>query len=202
MLNLCQMLKVGLTGSIGSGKSTIAGVFRVLGIPVYLADTEAKKIMDRPDVAQLVASEFGSQLIGSDGFIVRKALAEVVFKDASQLQKLNALIHPLVRAHFNEWCQGLTNVPYLIQEAAILYESGFYTQFDKVIVVAAPYEERISRVIKRDGMTREQVLDRMDKQWPEEKKLEKADFVIFNGDHSLAIPQVLEIHQAYSGIAL
>lgn len=188
------MLKVGLTGSIGSGKSTIAGVFHVLGIPVYMSDDEAKKILDQPEVVELVVGHFGIDLVGSDGLIMRKALAAEVFSDVEKLRWLNAVIHPRVREHFSKWIDKQVNVPYIMQEAAIIYESGFSTFFDKIIVVAAPVEERISRVIKRDNMSRQQVLDRLNKQWPEEKKLEQADYVIFNGDHSQAIPQVLEIH--------
>lgn len=195
------MLKVGLTGSIGSGKSTIAGVFRVLSIPVYMADDEAKKILDQPDVIASVVQEFGPGILGTEGLILRKALANVVFGDAIKLGKLNAIIHPRVRSHFLQWVEAAHDVPYIMQEAAIIYESGFFKYFDKIIVVAAPFEERISRVRKRDGMERQQVLDRMDKQWTEEKKLEQADFVIFNGDHSQAIPQVLEVHEALCHIS-
>jgi len=195
------MLKVGLTGSIGSGKSTIAGVFRTLGIPVYVADEEAKKILNQPATIKEVVQEFGHEILGPDGLIIRKALAHMVFDDLSKLIKLNAIIHPRVRSHFLQWIEKEHDVPYIMQEAAIIYESGFHVFFDKIIAVAAPYEERIARVIKRDGMNRQLVLDRMDKQWPEEKKLEQADFVIFNGDHSLAVPQVLEIHELLCNIS-
>ncbi|MBK6962947.1 MAG: dephospho-CoA kinase [Bacteroidales bacterium] len=195
------MLKVGLTGSIGSGKSTIAGVFRVLGIPVYVSDDEAKKILDHPDIVDLVVNKFGKDVAGPDGLINRKALATEVFTDAEKLRWLNSVIHPRVREHFSEWIENQTNVSYILQEAAIIYESGFSTFFDKIIVVAAPVEERISRVIKRDTMTRQEVLDRLNKQWPEEKKLEQADYVIFNGDHSQAIPQVLEVHDHLCSIS-
>lgn len=195
------MLKVGLTGSIGSGKSTIAGVFRVLGIPVYVSDDEAKKILDRPDIVDLVVNKFGKDVTGPDGLINRKSLATEVFTDGEKLRWLNSVIHPRVREHFSVWIETQSNVPYILQEAAIIYESGFSTFFDKIIVVAAPVEERISRVIKRDTMTRQEVLDRLNKQWPEEKKLEQADYVIFNGDHSQAIPQVLEVHDHLCSIS-
>lgn len=195
------MLKVGLTGSIGSGKSTIAGVFRVLGIPVYVADEEAKKIMNLPDVIESVVQNFGPEILGTDGLIKRKVLADMVFGDAGKLGKLNAIVHPLVRSHFLHWTELKHNAPYIMQEAAIIYESGFHAFFDKIIVVAAPYEERISRVMQRDSLGRQQVLDRMDKQWSEEKKLEQADFVIFNGDLSQAIPQVLDVHEVLCAIS-
>lgn len=195
------MLKVGLTGSIGSGKSTIAGVFRVLGIPVYVADDEAKKILDQSDVIALVIENFGPDLINKHGLIDRKALASRVFVDSGKLRILNSIIHPRVRSNFSDWIARAQNVPYIMQEAAIIYESGFYTFFDKIIVVAAPVEERLARVVKRDGMTRREVLDRMDKQWPEEKKLEQADYVIFNAEHTQAVPQVLEIHEHLCSIS-
>lgn len=195
------MLKVGLTGSIGSGKSTIAGVFRVLGIPIYMADEEAKKILDLPEIIEKVVGLFGNYLINADGLIDRKALAGEVFSDSEKLGRLNAIIHPRVRTHFSEWIESTVNVPYIMQEAAIMYESGFSTFFDKIIVVAAPVEERIARVVKRDIMTRQQVLDRMDKQWSESKKLEQADYVIFNSEYSQAIPQVLEIHEHLCSIS-
>ncbi|MFH1121489.1 MAG: dephospho-CoA kinase [Bacteroidota bacterium] len=196
------MLKVGLTGSIGSGKSTIAGVFQVLGIPVYVADDEAKKILDQPEIIRLIVDEFGTGLTNAGGLIDRKALAAEVFSDSEKLSRLNAIIHPRVRSHFSDWICRTVNVPYILQEAAIMYESGFANFFDKIIVVAAPVEERIARVIKRDAMTRQQVLDRMDKQWTEEKKLEHADYVIFNSEHSQAIPQVLEIHEHLISISI
>ena len=188
------MLKVGLTGSIGSGKSTIAGVFRILGIPVYGSDEEAKKILDLPEVVTMVAGRFGPEVLTSEGLVNRKALAAKVFSNPDELNWLNSVIHPRVRNHFTEWIARQEPVPYILQEAAIIYESGFSAFFDKIIVVAAPVEERISRVIRRDNMSRQEVRDRIDKQWPEERKLEQADYVIFNGDHSQAIPQVLEIH--------
>lgn len=195
------MLKVGLTGSIGSGKSTIAGVFRVLGIPVYVADDEARKIMDLPDVIERIVAEFGSHFISPSGTIDRKALASEVFTDSTRLEKLNAIIHPMVKSHFSDWMDRQMNVPYILQEAAIMFESGFSVFFDKIIVVAAPVEERIARVIRRDAMSRQEVLDRMDKQWPEERKLERSDYVIFNSEHSQAIPQVLEIHEHLCSIS-
>lgn len=195
------MLKVGLTGSIGSGKSTIAGVFRVLGIPIYMADEEAKKILDLPEIVDQVVGLFGKNLTNADGLINRQALAAEVFSDAEKLGRLNAVIHPRVRSHFSEWIENTVNAPYIMQEAAIMYESGFSIFFDKIIVVAAPVEERIARVVKRDIMTRQQVLDRMDKQWSETKKLEQADYVIFNSEYSQAIPQVLEIHEHLCSIS-
>ncbi len=173
----------------------------MLGIPVYVSDDEAKKILDHPDIVDLVVNKFGKDVAGPDGLINRKALATEVFTDAEKLRWLNSVIHPRVREHFSEWIENQTNVSYILQEAAIIYESGFSTFFDKIIVVAAPVEERISRVIKRDTMTRQEVLDRLNKQWPEEKKLEQADYVIFNGDHSQAIPQVLEVHDHLCSIS-
>lgn len=188
------MLKVGLTGSIGSGKSTMARYFQVLGIPVYIADVEAKKFLSDAEVTRLIVEMAGTDVLFADGSIDRRKLAAVVFNDPGKLAELNGIIHPRVRQHFYRWVDEQRDVPYIIQEAAVLFESGFYTMFDKIITVAAPEEERISRVMRRDGATREEVLARMDNQWPEEEKILKSDFVIINGDNDLAIPQVNEIH--------
>jgi dephospho-CoA kinase len=189
------MLKVGLTGSIGSGKSTVASFFRVLGVPVYIADVEAKKFLFNPEVIALIVDLAGEEVLAEDGSIDRRALASRVFSNPEKLQGLNSIIHPRVRKHFLAWADENNHVPYLIQESAIIFESGFYSMFDLIIVVAAPEEERISRVIQRDGFRREEVISRMENQWPEHLKIEKANFLINNSDHDLVIPQVLKIHQ-------
>ncbi len=191
------MLKVGLTGSIGSGKSTIAKAFTILGIPVYFSDIEAKKILDQPDIIESIVAKLGSDLLSSNGFIDRKSLASRVFNDHNALQWLNSLIHPRVRRHFIEWVDSNNHLPYIIQESAIMLETGFSSFFDKIVVVTCPLEERINRVLYRDNMTREQVLERMENQWPEELKVKKADMIIKNDDRSLALPQILALHQIF-----
>lgn len=188
------MLKIGLTGSIGSGKSTIAGLFKRLGVPVYIADQEAKKFLEQPEVISLITQMAGVEILTADGKIDRRRLASKVFEDYQKLQDLNIIIHPRVRQHFLQWAAQFVDEPYIIQESAIIYESGFFNLFDSIIVVAAPQEERIARVIKRDEFKREEVISRIENQWPEDLKIEKAGFVIHNSDVDIVIPQVLKIH--------
>ena len=189
------MLKIGLTGSIGSGKSTIARFFEVLGVPVYIADIEAKKILNEPDVILEVVALAGESVLSADGQVDRKVLAGKVFTDPKMLQKLNGIIHPRVRAHFKVWLEAHSDHDYIIQEAAILFESGAYKNFDKIVVVAAPLEERIARVMLRDGLKREDVMVRVENQLPQDEKIKMADFVIHNSDRDQAMHQALEIHQ-------
>lgn len=191
------MLKVGLTGSIGSGKSTIAKAFSVLGVPVYFTDDEAKKILDQPDVTRKIVERFGPEILGNNGIINRNSLAALVFNDNNALQWLNSLIHPEVRKHFFRWVKEHSAHPYIIQESAIMLETGFSNYFDVVVVVSCPLDQRINRVLSRDKMTRQQVLERMENQWPEELKLMKADVVIVNDDNTLALPQVVKLHNEF-----
>lgn len=191
------MIKVGLTGSIGSGKSTIAKVFTLLGVPVYFSDIEAKKILDQPDVINFITSKLGIELLSSNGLIDRQRLADKIFNDHYSLQWLNSIIHPRVRRHFLEWVDSNKKNHYIIQESAIMLETGFSTFFDKVVVVTCPIEERINRVLYRDKMTREQVLDRMENQWSEELKVLKADYIVKNDDRSLALPQIMALHKEF-----
>lgn len=188
------MYKVGLTGSIGSGKTTIGKIFTILGIPVYFADIEAKKILDQPEIVQLIAEKMGPDVLTNLGLVDRKALASRVFKNTDALQWLNSIIHPRVRKDFIAWVERNSHLPYIIQESAIMLETGFSTYFDKVIVVSCPLEERIDRVVKRDNMTRKEMMERMDNQWSEELKLAKADLVISNDEMSLALPQTIDYH--------
>ena len=196
------MLKVGLTGSIGSGKSTLARVFSTLGVPVYIADIEAKKILNLPEVVAQVVSLAGEQVRQPDGLIDRKLLAGMVFSNPEMLQSLNGIIHPRVRSHFKAWVLTHSEHDYIIQEAAILFESGSYKNFDKIVVVVAPLEERIERVMLRDGLSREDVMARVDNQLPQEEKTKMADFVILNSDRDQALIQALEIHRQLKALAL
>lgn len=194
------MLKVGLTGGIGSGKTIVATIFETIGIPVYHADREAKKLLLNENVKRELLDLFGEKIFDSKKQVDRKLLGEFVFNDASGLEKLNKLIHPLVKAHFDECLKHNSNFPYVIHEAAILFESGFNRYFDKVIAVDAPLELCISRVISRDGVTRQQVVARMQNQWEPSKKASMADFVITNDEQALVIPQVMEIHGMLEGL--
>lgn len=189
------MIKIGLTGNIGSGKSTIAKIFSLLQIPVYNADDEAKKFLSNQFVISELINKFGSNIL-ADNKIDNKKLAAIVFNNKDYLIFLNQLIHPLVKTDFNNWCNSLPDsCKYVIMEAAILFESGFDKYVDKIIMVTAPQEIRIERIIKRDNSTREEILKRMANQWDEDKKTNLADFLITNDDNSLLIPQVIEINK-------
>ena len=189
------MIKVGLTGNIGSGKSTVARIFEILGVPVYHADKEAKKFLSAPKVKQELKKEFGKTIF-SGIEIDRKKLAEIVFNNKKSLNFLNALIHSRVRKDFEDWCLAYSNAPYVIQEAAILFESGFNTFFDKTIVVSCPEEIAVKRVMERDGTTEKEVVERMKNQWAQEQKKQLADFIIENDNKSFVTNQVLKIDKA------
>ena len=187
------MIKVGITGGIGSGKSTACKVFRAMGIPVFDADSVAKQLMDtdlviREQLIQL----FGSSVYQSNQTIDRKYLAGIVFNDPSSLEQLNVIIHPAVQNAFEVWYQTQQS-PYVIHEAAILFESGFYKMMDKTITVVTDEAERIERVMKRNAMTEEQIRLRIRNQWTDEQRIKLADFVIGNNDNELIIPQIVEI---------
>ena len=170
---------IGLTGGIGSGKTTVANYIKSLGFPVYIADEKAKKIMETKNVIELVQNAFGKEVI-ADGKINRQQLAQLVFNNPDKLQKLNDIVHPIVKQNFNNWVKKHKNQPFVFKEAAILFESGSYKYCDSIITVTAPLETRLQRVIDRDKTNKEQVLDRMKNQWSEEKKIEKSDYVIHN----------------------
>ncbi|AEV31873.1 dephospho-CoA kinase [Owenweeksia hongkongensis DSM 17368] len=185
---------IGLTGGIGSGKSTVAKIFEFLGVPVYEADAFSKTIIDTDKELQAeVVSLLGTEII-EEGKIVRPKMAELIFGDKNLLQKANDLIHPAVARHFQNWYEN-QSYPYVIKEAAILFESGSYKSCDKILVVAAPKEMRINRVMARSSMTREEVEARMNNQWPQEQKLEKADYIVTNDLTESVIKQVINIHE-------
>lgn len=193
------MLKVGITGGIGSGKSTVCKVFELLGIPVYYADDEAKKLLDsEPDVKSKIIQLLGKSLFDEKGVIDRKALATIVFNDKAKLEQLNSIVHPAVARHFEAWLNKNAAAKYIIKEAAILFESGAYKAVDKVITVAAPLELKIARVIQRDKTSRELVEQRIKSQMSDEEKIKHSQFVIYNDERELLIPQILRIHKELS----
>lgn len=190
------MKKIGITGGIGSGKTTVARVFEQLGIPVYHADYWAKEIMNTDLlVIERLKELFGKNIYDSAGKANRKRIAEIVFADKNKLNELNSAIHPAVWLHGENWLKQHADKPYILKEAAILFESGGNKGVDKVIMVSAPLEKRIERVMKRDNVTRQEVEARMANQWDDEKKIALSDFVIVNDDKQLVIPQVQEIHR-------
>jgi dephospho-CoA kinase len=172
---------IGLTGGIGSGKTTIANYFESLGVPVYIADEEAKKILFTPDVVAEVSMAFGSDIL-TGGLPDRAKLASVVFNTTEKLEALNAIIHPRVRKHFREWISGHKGKKFIIRETAILFESNSYKDCDKIILITAPLETKIERVMHRDGISRDMVLKRMAAQWDDGKKEALSDFIINNTD--------------------
>lgn len=172
---------IGLTGGIGSGKSSIAQHIESLGVPVYIADIEAKKILETDTVIAKVVALFGEDILDKEK-IDKKKIAALVFQDPEKLRKYNNIIHPEVFLHFQNWVKQYENLPLVVKEAAILFESGSYKDCDKIILVTAPKETRIKRVMKRDGVSREAVEQRMPHQWDDEKKKALSDFVIENID--------------------
>ncbi len=189
------MLKVGLTGGIGSGKSTVAKIFTSLGVPVYFADTESRKLMElSEELIHSIKSLFGKEAYNGIE-LNRKFLANIVFTDTGKLKKLNQLIHPAVHRQFEIWAAKHPDVPYLVEEAALLCESGAWKYFDFLVLVTAPLNKRLERVMKRDGVTEEEVRNRVSNQMPDDEKIPLANFLIFNDDQSMVINQVLAFHE-------
>lgn len=183
---------IGLTGGIGSGKTTIANYFKAQGVPLYIADDEAKKILYAPDTVKEVIAAFGTDVI-TDNLPDRGKLASVVFNAPEKLQILNGIIFPKIFKHFKVWVEGHKDEKFIIKEAAILFESGSYKDCDKIILVTAPKEVRIQRVIDRDGTTRDKVEERMNAQWDDAKKVSMSDYVINNIELKDAIDQADKI---------
>lgn len=188
------MLKIGLTGGIGGGKSTVAKVFEVLGMPVYYADDAAKKLMNEEGpLKQQIQKIFGATAY-RNGQLDRKYVAAIVFKKPDKLQLLNALVHPATINDAQKWMQR-QRTSYAIKEAALIFESGAQQQLDYVIGVYAPTPLRIQRTMQRDGITEEEVIARINKQLDENSKMQLCDFVIVNDEEQLLIPQVVEVHK-------
>lgn len=193
------MLKIGITGGIGSGKTTICKVFETLGIPVFYADTVAKQIMTTDSILIAgIKDTFGTQSYFEDGVLNNKHIANIVFSNEVELNKLNALVHPAVFRAFDEWDAKLPkHLPYSLKEAALLFESGSYEMCDKNILVTAPQALKIARVIQRDKVSEEQVLARMNKQFTDRQKLKMADYFIENNENKSIILQVLDLHEEF-----
>ncbi len=184
------MIKVGITGGIGSGKSTVATLFELHGIPVYNADKEAKQLNDTsPEIREQLSHHFGSELY-KDGVLNKKMFANILFSDPDKLALANSIIHPQVLKHFNNWCSQHSGHPIVALEAAILFESKFHLYLDKVVTVYAPLHLRVVRVAKRDNVTEESVMDRIKNQMPEKEKISLAHYVIINDFENSLIEQV------------
>jgi len=196
------LLKIGLTGGIGSGKSTVARVFEALGIPVYDADQSAKRLMQEDEgLKASIINHFGN-LVYKGGILDRKYLSSLVFDDSEKIALLNSLVHPVTLADAQQWMRDPSGTgelpPYLIKEAALIFESGADKNLDYVIGVSAPLALRIARTMKRDGISIEEVQNRIDRQMNEEEKMERCDFIIINDEKQMIIPQVLELHQRFT----
>lgn len=186
-------LTIGITGGIGSGKSTVGQIFKILGIPLFEADLVAKTLINsNQEVRNGLIQLFGREIYGSDNRINRKMLANLIFNDDNLLEQVNQLVHPAVRNEFLNWMK-LQNSDYIIHEAAILFESGFYKMMDYTILVSAPEEMRIGRVSKRENITPEMVRERMAKQWSDEEKRKLTTLELVNDNKKLIIPQIVEI---------
>ncbi|MCC9064418.1 dephospho-CoA kinase [Flavobacterium piscisymbiosum] len=183
---------IGLTGGIGSGKTTIANYFATMGVPVYIADDAAKKVMQSQNIIQQIKTTFGDSIFENE-ILNRAKLAEIVFNNADKLAQLNAIVHPAVKSDFESWLLENKKHDYVIYEAAILFESGRYKECDVIITVTAPEEVRIERVVKRDNTKREQVLSRMKMQWNDEKRISLSNFVINNSNLKIAKEEVVKI---------
>lgn len=187
-------LKIGITGGIGSGKTTVCNVFRLLGIPVFEADAAARQLMNEDEgLRNDLIAHFGKTVYHSDGKLNREQLAGILFNDNRQREKVNALVHPAVHAAFFRWCKANSSFPYLIYEAAILFEGGFQEKLDFTILVTAPEEERVRRVMKRNKMTEALVRERIKSQMPEEEKRKLADRCLLNDDKKLILPEIVAI---------
>jgi len=192
------MQKIGITGSIGSGKSIVCKIFEQLGVPVYYADERAKSLMiSNAEIINKVKLLFGHESYSETGELNRKHLSEIAFNNKDLLTQLNQIVHPIVFKDFDNWLveKEQLNIKYIIKEAALMFETDSYKKIDKFIVVTAPMELRISRTMQRDSITKEQILSRMNNQLSQEEKLAKADYEIINNEEISLIEQVFSLHQ-------
>ena len=189
------MIKVGITGNIGTGKSTVCRIFESLGVPVYYADKEAKKFYLYPEVIRSVKQLFGNSVFDHEDMLIRSELALIVFNDPVKLKQLNAIIHPLVLQDVFLWADKHTGQKYILYESALLFESGFVKHFDKSILVTAPAELSMQRVLERDHITKAEFLARAKNQMDQNEKEKLADFIIPNDEREGLIPQVVKIHR-------
>jgi len=192
------MLRIGITGCIGSGKTTVARIFEVLGVPVYNADVRAKAVMTE-DISLInwIKSRFGVEAYDNAGNLNRAYLASKVFHDQQALADLNALVHPAVFKDFDDWCEAHNTSTYIVKEAALMFESDSYKHLHEVITVTAPENIRIMRTIQRDNISEEEVRARMKNQMSEEEKKSRSQHIIMNDEVNAVIPQVLAFHQNF-----
>ena len=199
------MIRVGLTGGIGSGKSTVAKIFGTLGVPLYYADEAARRLMNENEELRSKITEAFGEAVYSNGILDRAALASIVFNAPKKLEQLNALVHPVTFTDAIRWLEQLESatppIPYAIKEAALIFESGAEEWLDYVIGIYAPAPLRIQRAMQRDHSTEAEVMARMSKQMDEDEKMQRCNFVINNDEQQLLIPQVIALHEHLIGIA-
>jgi len=188
-------MRIGITGSIGSGKSLVCDIFKQLGVPVFNADIEAKMVFGEPEIIRQMSSRFGEDIYVDKGMIDRKLLASKLFGDQQAIDFVSSLVHPAVRMKFENWTKTVSKADYILYEAAILFETGYYKQLNATILVDSPEKLRLKRVTERDQVDELAVMKRMEHQWPDDKKIPLADYVIVNDGENLLIPQVLAIHE-------
>lgn len=188
-----SVFRLGITGGIGSGKTSVCRVFDVLKIPIFSADRVASEIMEKDSRIKNELNRIAGKDLYITGNLDRAALSAIIFNDSPALQRVNSLVHPAVFDSFSEWA-GTQVSPYVIMEAAILFESGAAEYVDKIATVVAPVAERIERVIRRNKLSREQVLERMKNQMEDEKRVKLSDFIIYNAENDMIIPAILNIH--------
>jgi dephospho-CoA kinase len=189
-----KIMKLGITGGIGSGKTSVCRVFSVLGIPVFFADPEANLIMNNDEKIIREINKLASDDLYPGGVLDRKKLASLIFNDQDLLSKVNSLVHPVVFDNFRRWT-AIQTTPYVIMEAAILFESGASELVDRVATVIAPVEERIARVTKRNTLSRKQVIERINNQMNDSERIKRSDYVINNSENEMIIPAILKIHE-------
>lgn len=192
------MFKIGITGGIGSGKTTVCRIFEILGIPVFYADNAAKAVMNSDALLREdIIHRFGKDSYSDDGGLNRQHISSIVFNDEEQLAKLNSMVHPAVFRAFDTWVNDQKNVPYVLKEAALLFESDSYTMCDETVLVKSPDAIRIKRIIARDQTTEDQIRLRMSKQFSDDQKEKLADHILINDEQRLLIPQVLSLHNHF-----
>lgn len=191
---LHQNLRLGVTGGIGGGKTTVCRVFSVLGIPVFSADDEAKRIQDSDPYIRIKLNAIAGKDLYTTGKLDRKELAALIFSNNDLLFEVNSIIHPAVFKYFTQWVTR-QNAPYTIMEAAILFESGAYRLMDRILTVVTPLEERIRRVLNGNTLSKEQIIARIRNQTDDESRILKSDYVIYNSENDMIIPAILGIHR-------
>lgn len=190
------MLKVGITGGMGSGKSTVCNILKNLGVPIFTSDDVGKYLLDNDDyLKDEIKRTFDSDMYTSTGRLDRERMAKLVFNNPDELQRINAIVHPRVKAEFDSWCKKNEKKPYVVKEAAILFETGKHKEMDKMVTVFCPKEERINRIIKRDEATKEDIEKRMMHQYSDAERNALADFIIINDGKEDLLPQVMELHE-------